>query len=378
MKDKIKIGNKIIGQNHPCFIIAEAGVNHNGDIKIAKELVDKALEIGVDSIKFQLFKAELLVTEKTEQVEYSKKNTGSDESYLELLKRIELTEEQHKIMKEYCDKKGIIFLSTPHCGKWSADVLDKIGIPGFKIGSGDLTNLPFLDYVSRLGKPIFLSTGMANLQEVREAVDVIKKNNDQLILLQCTTNYPTLLDKINLRAMLTLKNEFNCLVGFSDHSEGIEASVIAACLNANVIEKHFTLDKKMYGPDHKASAEPDEIEKIMKYSRFIFNNKILSPKQAFEEINKQFGENLKLDNIEKILGSPEKKPYDAELRIAKITRKSIISDKDINKGKLIEKKDLIIKRPGMGLHPRFLEKIIGRKAKEDIKKDTLITFEMLE
>jgi len=378
MPFEIRIGSKIISEDKQPFIIAEAGVNHNQDMSIARKLVDKALEIGADCIKFQLFKPELLVTSRTEQADYSKRNTGSDESYIKLLKKLELGEEEHKLLKGYCDEKGIIFMSTAHCGEWSIDALDRIGVPAHTIASVDLGNLPALEYAARKGKPIILSTGMADLSEVREASQIILKHNRQLILLQCTTNYPAPKDKVNLRAMETIRQETGCLTGFSDHTEGIEAAIIAACLGAVVIEKHFTLDRNMPGPDQAASTEPPEFMRLIEYIGFVHRSGIKDPYEAFRRINIEYDDNLDEKRIETILGSKEKKPYEEEIEIARIARKSIISARKIPKGKTIGSEDVIIKRPGTGMHPRELPNIVGRKAAADIEADELITTEMLE
>jgi len=345
---RMKIGARLIGEGEPCFIIAEAGVNHNGDIGLAKELIDAAKKAGADAVKFQTFKAENLVTENAEMAEYQKKNLGKKESQLKMLKKYELNYNDFKRLKRYCDKKGIIFLSTPH-SEDAVDFLEPL-VPAYKIGSGDLTNLPFLEKIAQKKKPIILSTGMAMLDEVREAVKVIKKHgNNKIILLHCTTNYPCPIEEVNLKTMLTLKREFRLPVGYSDHTLGILVPIMAVAMGAQVLEKHFTLNKNLPGPDHKTSLEPDELREMVK----------------------------KVREAEKALGDGIKKPTKSEEKIKKIVRKSIVAKNDIPGDAVITEDMLIIKRPGIGIKPKYLNKIIGKKAKKDIKKDSLIKFEDL-
>lgn len=327
------------------FIIAEAGVNHNGDIRLAKKLIDTAKEAGVDAIKFQTFRAENLVTETTEMASYQKRNIGRKESQLEMLKKLELSDKDFIELKKYCDKKKMIFLSTPH----SEDAIDFLEplVPAYKVGSGDLTNLPFLEKIAKKRKPIILSTGMATLEEIREAVKTIKnQGNNKIILLHCTTNYPCPLEEVNLRAMLTLKKEFNSPVGYSDHTLGIIVPIMATVMGATVLEKHFTLDKNLPGPDHKASLEPKELKEMV---------------EAIRE-------------TEKALGSNRKRPTKSEEKIKKVARKSIVAKVDISKSSKITEEMLIIKRPGIGIEPKYFNKILGKKAKKEIKQDEIIKF----
>ena len=351
--DNIKINDKIIGKDQPCFIIAEAGVNHNGDINLAKKLIEAAKKAGADAVKFQKFKSEDLVTDEANMADYQKKNTGKKESQLDMLKRLELSSKEFKELKKYCDKKEIIFLSTPHTEN-ALNFLDNL-MPVFKIGSGDLTNLPFLENLAKKQKPIFLSTGMANVHEIREAVDSIKRqNNNKIILLHCTTSYPCPKKDSNLNAMKTLEKEFNCLTGYSDHTEGLDVSLMAASLGAVLIEKHFTLDKNMEGPDHKASLDPEELKELVKKIK----------NKDYPDLNKE-SEN-------KILGKEKKEPTQKEIEIAKVARKSIVASQDIKKDKEFSFDNLIIKRPGTGIRPKEIYNIIGKKAKHNIKKNTLI------
>ena len=349
----IKIGKKAAGKGK-CFIIAEAGVNHKGDINIAKRLVDAALKAGADAVKFQTFSSEKLVTKEASMAAYQKKNTSKKESQLEMLKKLELKLDDFRELKEYCDKKGILFLSTPHTDD-VVDFLDKL-VPAFKTGSGDLTNLPLLEKIARKKKPVILSTGMGTMEEVKEAVGLIRKNTDDVIVLQCTTNYPSLREDTNLKAMLAMEKELKCLVGYSDHTLGIDIPVMAASLGAAVVEKHFTLDKDMEGPDHKASADPEELKEMIRQIRQGKKPKI----------------------PDEIMGDGIKQPTPAEIDLMKAARKSIIAAKDIKKGQKITEDMLIIKRPGTGLEPKKLWRIIGRKAGKDIKKDQMISMGMLE
>lgn len=349
VNEPIYIHDRKIGRDEPVFIIAEAGVNHNGKLELAKKMVDKAKRAGVDAVKFQTFKAEDLVTENSEMADYQKKNISKDQSQYEMIKEKELGYEEFKNLKEYCDEKDILFLSTPHTEE-AMNFLEDL-VPAYKIGSGDLTNLPFLKKVAQKGKPIILSAGMATLGEVEEAVKTIREEaNEDLILLHCVTDYPTDIEKVNLRTIETLKTSFKTLVGFSDHTMGIIASIAAVSLGATVIEKHFTIDKEMEGPDHEASLEPNQLKKMIE----------------------------KIRDIEKGLGDGIKKPTKEEKKTMENSRKSIIVGKNISKGTKFQKDILEIKRPGTGIKPKYLSKIIGKKAKEDIKKDSILTWDMID
>lgn len=346
---KVASNNITISDRTPCFIIAEAGVNHNGYLKLAKRLVNVAKKSGADAVKFQTFKAEDLVRKKAKMADYQKKNARQKENQLKMLEKLELSERDFRELKKYCDKKKIIFLSTPHTED-AIDFLEPL-VPAYKIGSGDLTNLLFLEKVAGKRKPIILSTGMATLEEVREAVNTIKKaGNNKIILLHCTTNYPCLLEEVNLKAMETLKKEFNLPVGYSDHTLGIMVPIIAVALGARILEKHFTLNKNLPGPDHKASLVPTELKEMVKSIR----------------------------DVEKALGSDIKKPTKSEEKIKKVIRKSIVAIIDIKKLDKIKENMLIIKRPGTGIKPKYFYKIIGKIAKKDIKKDNLIKFKDLK
>ncbi len=328
------------------FIIAEAGVNHNGSIKIAKETVDAAVSCGADAVKFQTFKADQLVSRYALKAEYQKINTASDESQLEMLKKMEIGLKTHQELIKYCNGKKIIFLSSPFDLK-SIDLLVELGLEIFKIPSGEITNLPYLRKIGALNKKLIISTGMSNLDEIEDAVQVIinagsaKRN---ITLLHCTTEYPAAMEEINLRAMLTLKQKFGVAVGYSDHSSGTEVAVAAVALGASIIEKHFTLSQGMYGPDHKASLEPEEFRQMVKAIR----------------------------NIEKALGDGIKIPSASELKNMKVARKSIVATSKIEKGALFTETNIGVKRPGTGISPMRWDDILGRTAPRDFSEDELI------
>lgn len=345
----IKISNKPVGKGYPTFIIAEAGVNHNGKFEQAKKLVDIAVEADADAVKFQTFKSENLVSSDLENADYVKKNIGKNLTQLEMIKSLELKYEEFKELKDYCDKKGIIFLSTPH----SFDAIDFLEdlVPAYKFGSGDITNTPALKHAAKKGKPMILGTGMSTLNEVKFAIDAIKsEGNDQIIALHCTTDYPCPIKEGNLRAMITMQKELDCLVGYSDHTLGIITPIVATALGAVVIEKHFTIDKNLPGPDHKASLEPDELKRMIS----------------------------KIRETEEILGSYEKKPTKSEEKIMSLVRKSIVAIEEIEKGTIIDENMIAVKRPGIGVSPSQIDKIIGKKAKRTIAKDEIFQADMVE
>ena len=338
---EIKIGNKILGDNYPCFIIAEAGVNHDGDIEKAKSLIDIAKEAGADTIKFQTWITEDIATKTAEQAEYQTKNTGAKKSQFDMIKKLELSFDQFQEIKNYADKRGILFLSTPDDEK-SVDFLDELGVAAFKIGSGELTNIFMLKKIAEKKKPILLSTGMADLKEIQEAIDIIyQTDNRDLILLHCTSQYPTDYKDVNLKAMITLKNKFNTLVGYSDHTLGILVPQIAVSLGACVIEKHFTYDKAAKGPDHICSLEQNELSEMVKTIR----------------------------RTEIILGKSSKEPTVKEIEMRKIVRKFIVAKNDIKKGKLISKDMLTVKRTKGFLEPKEMSTVIGKVSLINIKKD---------
>ncbi len=371
----IKIADKKIGKGYPVFIIAEAGVNHNGNMEIAKRMIDAAVSACADAVKFQTFRTEDIVTKDLPIVEYQRQNIGKCDSQFNVLKKVELTEKEHKVLKEYCDQKNIIFLSSSHSNKWSVDVLDSLGVVAFKIPSPDVTNVPLLEYVSEKGKPLIISTGMATFEEVKEAIDTVRENTNKIIILHCTTDYPCRLGDVNLRVMETLENEFGLPVGFSDHTSWIEPAAVAVSLGAAIIEKHFTLDKNMDGLDHKASLEPNELKQMIEMARFVEQAQIRDPFEVLREINRKLKTAFPLDSVELILGSRNVKPTESELRIAEAVRKSVVAAKDIKKGVVIQEDMITIKRPGTGLPPKQFKNIIGKKAARNIRADELLTEE---
>lgn len=349
MTDIVRIANKQVGKNQPVFIIAEAGVNHNGRIDLAIQLIDEAYNSGADAVKFQTFKTEELTTKHAKMADYQIENSKELENQFALIKGLELSYDAFVTLKEHCEKRGITFLSTPHT-LGAMEFLDPL-VPAFKIGSGDLTNLPFLKILARKDKPIILSTGMATLEEVREAVDVIlKEGNSKLVLLHCVTNYPADMKHLNLRAIETLRETFSLPIGFSDHSIGVAAAVAAVALNACVLEKHFTLDKNLPGPDHKASMEPHELKELVDTIR----------------------------SVERALGDGLKKPAPSEVSIKDVARKSLVARIDIDKGAILTEEMIDIKRPGHGIQPKYLQDIIGKRAKVEIKEDELLSQDMFE
>lgn len=363
----ISIADTIIAKNKPCFIIAEAGVNHDGSVQKAKQLIDIAKHAGADAVKFQTWITQEIVTPEVQQAVYQRKNTGKKESQYDMLKRLELSFQEFTQLKKYADKKGIIFLSTADDEK-SVEFLSSLRLPAFKIGSGELTNVLILEKISQKKLPIILSTGMATIDEVKEAVRVIhKQGNTQIILLHCTSNYPTKPQDVNLRAMKTLHDTFHVLTGYSDHTSGITVPVAAVLLGACVIEKHFTYDKKAKGPDHKASLSPPELTNMVTEIRRVEK---LKKKEREQELKK-------IKNIEVILGCGKKRPTASELKMRSLVRKSIVAQRTIQKGEVLTKALLSMKRPATGLSPAELGALIGKKAKRDIKKDEIITYEIV-
>lgn len=329
------------------FIIAEAGVNHNGDLALALRLVDEAKKAAVNAIKFQTFVTEDSISKFTKLAEYQKETIGEKKTQYEMAKKLELSFSEFSYLKKYCDQKEIIFLSSPDEEK-SLNLLCDLGVIAIKIGSGEITNFPFLRAVAKKHKPIFLSTGMSTIAEVDLAVDTIySENNYDLTLLHCTSEYPTPIDEVNLTAMLTLKSTFKIKVGYSDHTSGIVIPIAAAALGAAVIEKHFTLNRNLEGPDHKASIEPEELQNMVKSIR----------------------------EVERALGNGFKKVQNSEEKNIAICRKSLVAARDLNEGTIIAENDIIIKKPGDGVQPIDIQKVIGLSVKHNILEDEVITWE---
>jgi N,N'-diacetyllegionaminate synthase len=347
---KVRIGNRIVGENHPVFIIAEAGVNHDGDINRAIELVDMAAEAGADAVKFQNFKAENIVTKKVEKAKYQKETTGANGSQYEMLKKLELKGSDCKRLAEHAKKKNIVFLSTPY-DEQSVDLLDEIGVQAFKVASAEIINSQLLRCMASKAKPIILSTGMANLGEIEEGLSTIKDQGiKEVVLLHCITSYPARIEEMNLMVMETLKRAFNVPVGLSDHTIGLTIPIAAVALGACMIEKHFTLDKKLSGPDHRASLEPHELKEMVKTIR----------------------------DVEKAIGDGIKKPTQDEEKIKRVMRRRIVAQADIEKDTVIIDRMLTTKRVGSGLEPKYIPRIIGRKALMNIKQDEAITWEQIK
>lgn len=324
------------------FIIAEAGVNHNGDINLAKKLIDVAYEAGADAVKFQTFIAKDVVCENASKAQYQKETTTSDESQLDMLKKLELSKEDYRELHSYCEHKGIMFLSTPFDLK-SIEFLDELGVEIFKIPSGEITNLPYLRKLASLGKELILSTGVSSMEEIKDAVDVLKCAK-KLTVLHCNSQYPTPFEDVNLNAMIDIKNQIGSPVGYSDHTQGVEVAIAAVAMGASVVEKHFTLDKNLEGPDHKASLEPDEL-KYMVHS---------------------------IRNIEKSLGDGGKQPSQSELENKSVIRKFIVASENIVKGEVFSEENLTAKRSGGGISPMKWDEIIGQSANKNFKKDDII------
>ena len=328
------------------FIIAEAGVNHNGSIDLAKKLIDVASAAGADAVKFQTFKAKNLATKSSEKANYQKNTTDQKETQFNMLKKLELSKEMHLELINYSKNKDIKFLSSPFDHD-SIELLKDLGLEIFKIPSGEITNLPYLRHIGKLNKKIILSTGMSNIDEVKNALDILvssgtKKNN--ITVLHANTEYPTQMEDVNLKAMVIMGKELNVNFGYSDHTLGIEVDIAAVALGASIIEKHFTLNCNMEGPDHKASLEPDQLNKIV----------------------------ISIRNIEKALGNGIKKPSKSELPNIQIVRKSIIAKTKIKKGEILNENNLAVKRPGGGISPMKWDEIIGTKAIKDYNEDELL------
>ncbi|MBP1680114.1 MAG: hypothetical protein H6Q35_453 [Proteobacteria bacterium] len=328
------------------FIIAEAGVNHNGSLEIAKKLIDVASDAGADAVKFQTFKADKLVSKKAQKAEYQKETTDSAESQYDMIKKLELDEIAHHELISYCKLKNILFLSTPFDHE-SIALLHRLEMPIFKIPSGEITNLPYLRLIGSLKKEVVLSTGMANLDEIKDALDILIKEGtpkERITVLHATTEYPCPIEDVNLKAMQTIADAFSVHVGYSDHTQGIEVPIAAVALGASVIEKHFTLDRSMEGPDHKASLEPDELMAMVKAIR----------------------------NIEQALGDGIKQPSKSEAKNMPIARKSIVASKKIQIGEVLSSDNIAIKRPGNGLSPMRWDEVIGTMASKNYDEDELI------
>jgi len=328
------------------YIIAEAGVNHNGRLDLAFKLVETAVEAGADAVKFQTFKAEKFISRYAEKAEYQKQTTEAEETHLEMVRRLELDRNAHEELIQLCRSKGIEFLSTPFDHE-SIDLLVSLGLERIKVPSGEITNLPYLRKVGSMAKEVIVSTGMTTLEEIRSTLRVLADAGtpkERITVLHCNTEYPTPFEDVNLKAMLTIRDELGVKVGYSDHTLGIEVPVAAVAMGAAVIEKHFTLDKNLPGPDHKASLMPDELKAMVRSIR----------------------------NVEKALGDGVKRPSPSELKNKAVARKSIVAAKNIKKGEVFTKEKLTVKRPGTGISPMRWDEVLGQRARKDYQQDELI------
>lgn len=345
----IKLGRFEIGPERPSFIVAEAGINHNGSLELAHKLVDAAAAANVDAVKFQTFRADTIATRYAPKADYQMCLTDPSESQFEMLRKLELSREAHVELMNHCRDVGILFMSTPF-DEESADLLEVLGIEAFKIPSGELTNLAFLAHVAGKHKPMIIATGMAHLCEVESAVFVMEDHgNTDLILLHCVSNYPAYPTEVNLRAILTLNRAFRLPVGYSDHTLGNEVALAAIALGACVLEKHFTLDRGLPGPDHQVSAEPAELSQLVKGIR----------------------------TVEKALGDGRKRPCDSESKTANMVRRSLVAAVDILEGTILSEELIALKRPGTGLPPAVKPFFIGRKSKNFILAGTMLSWEMV-
>ena len=346
MLKPIIINKVAIGPGRKPYVVAEIGVNHNGRLDLALKLIDAAAKAGADAVKFQTFRAEEVTTVATPIASYQAKNTGRKQSMQAMIRKLELNERFYPRLISHSRKRKVAFFSAAQGGFVSVDLLERLGVPMFKIGSGDLTNLPLLRYVARLKKPIILGTGMATMVEIQAAIKTMKgAGNDKIIGLQCTTDYPADPREANLAVIPEMIKKIKTLVGYSDHTMGIRVPLMAATLGACMIEKHFTLNRGLAGPDHKASATPAELQQLVKAVKFV----------------------------PAILGKPIKRPSRSELPYLPLIRKSVVAARDIAKGEKFTRKNLAIKRPGTGLAPRYFDALIGRIAKRDLPKDNLIS-----
>jgi N,N'-diacetyllegionaminate synthase len=349
MQPAFDIGTHSIGAGKPCFVIAEAGVNHNGDLELARKLVQIAADAGADAVKFQTFTAAAIASADAPKARYQSENTGSDESQRDMLHRLELTREMHVALVESCRRAGILFLSTPF-DEQSVDLLDELGVPAFKVASGEITNIFLLQHIARKRKPMILSTGMSYLGEVETALRIIaSEGNSEVAVLHCVSSYPADPSDVNLRAMATMRSAFGVPVGYSDHTTGIEVPVAAAALGAVVIEKHFTTDRRLPGPDHVASLEPDELRAMVRAIR----------------------------NVESALGDGRKTPAASERNTAEVARRSLVAARDIAAGEVLDEQMIAVKRPGTGLAPALREMVLGRVTRVGLRAGQMIQFDLL-
>lgn len=345
----MRLGGREIGPGLPAFVIAEGGVNHNGDPELARRLVEAAAQAGADAIKFQTFRADRLCTASAPKAEYQQRTTGNDDSQLDMLRALELSEAAHRDLKAQAEALGLVFLSTPF-DPASADLLQDLGVDAFKVGSGDLTDLPLLQHVARMRRPILLSTGMSQLGEVDAAVRTIREaGGEDLVLLHCVSCYPAPPDAANLRAMDTLRQAFQVPVGWSDHTLGVEVALAAAARGASVVEKHLTLDPSLPGPDHAASLDPSAFGGLVRGVRLV----------------------------ESALGDGAKRPAPCENNTRTVARKSLAASRDLPAGELLSREALTSLRPGTGIAPAELQNVLGRRINRAIRRGELLTWDHL-
>ncbi len=350
MSHAFPVGHLHVGPGQPAFIIAEAGVNHNGDVQLARDLVDAAWKAGASAVKFQTFKAEQLVTADAPKASYALETTDNQESFLDMLRRLELDEAAHRELLERSGERELVFMSTPF-DEESADFLNALPVPIFKIPSPEITNIPLLRHVARMGKPVILSTGMATLAEVETAVETLEREGTRdLIILHCVSNYPARPEDTNLRVLETLRAAFGYPVGLSDHTAGVEISVAAVALGACVIEKHYTLDRNLPGPDHQASLEPDELKLLVHSIR----------------------------NVEAAMGTGRKAPVAREANTAAVARKSLVTAQALPAGTVLTEAMIAIRRPGTGLPPAMREQLVGRTLRVDLPAGALLTLDHIQ
>ena len=339
----VPIADKPVGPGCPCYVIAEAGVNHNGDMDLAHQLIDAAVDASADSIKFQAFVSEQLVAANAPKARYQIETTGQDGDQFTMLKALELSGEQHQSLKSHCDEAGITYLCTPY-DEGSIDMLERLDVPAYKIASTDTTNDPFLRYLASKGRPAILSTGMSDLSEVGAAVDALEAVGDRIVILHCTSEYPAPVDEANLKVIATMEAAFGCPVGYSDHTPGIAMAPWAVVAGACMLEKHFTIDRSLPGPDHPASVEPKELAELVQTVR----------------------------RAEASLGDGIKRPTAGETANKAVMRKSLVARRDIAEGAVIAAEDLICKRPGHGLAPGWFDRVVGRRALRDLPRESVI------
>ena len=351
MVSPVNIAGRLIGPSQPCLIVAEAGVNHNGDMAVAHRLIDAAVEAGADAVKFQSFVTEELITAEAPKARYQAQTTGTARGQHEMLKALELTGAQQAELKAHCDHARILYLCTPY-EDTSVEWLDRLQVAAFKVASTDTTNIPFLRCLASKNRPVILSTGMSTLGEVEQAVTTLRMGglDKKVVILHCTSEYPAPLEEANLRAIATLQRVFGCPVGFSDHTSGICASPWAVAVGACVVEKHFTLDRTLAGPDHRASIEPREFAGLVRAIR----------------------------DVEAALGDGVKRPMPSELGNKPVMQKSLVVTRSIRLGETIQPSDLACKRPGFGLAPAWFDRVVGKRAAREIPKDTVLTLSCVD